>query len=219
VSRCSVVIPVWNGARFLDAAVASVLAQDEPPLEVIVVDDGSDDDTPAVLARWPSVVAIRQPHQGVATARNVGCARARGELIALQDADDLWAPHKLRLQIAHLDAHPEHGYVAAHYVDFLEHGMPRPAWSSPEPRAGAVGNLVVRRAVWLEVGPFDPMDPSDLDWSLRARELGIRAGVVPEVLLFRRVHGGNATHTSDGRAIRMRALGAALRRRRQAPLR
>jgi glycosyltransferase involved in cell wall biosynthesis len=219
---CSVVIPVHDGARFLDATLASVRAQDYRPIEVIVVDDGSTDETPAVLTRWPDAIVVRQERGGTAAARNAGVARARGDFIALDDADDLWVPHKLRVQIGHLVAHPELGYVVAHYRNFLEPGTPRPAWLGEqqllEPQPGAIGNLVIRAEALRRIGPFDPADWSDFDWSLRARDAGIAAAVLPEVLLHRRVHDRNASHERHARAdVRLRALRASIARRRSTP--
>ena len=215
----SVVIPVYNGARFLDDALRSVFAQDYRPLEVIVVDDGSTDATPEVLARWPEVIAIRQANAGVTAARNAGLARATGAFIALQDADDLWAPHKLSAQVAYLDEHAHFGYCAALVQSFLEPGHARPEWLPDahltEARAGGIGNFFVRAEVLREVGPFPADDPSDLAWSLRAQELGIRAGIVEEVLLMRRVHDANISARVDGSKIRLTTLRAAIARRRQ----
>ena len=217
----SVVIPVWNGARFLDATLASVFEQDYRPIEVIVVDDGSTDETPAVLARWPEVIVVRQANAGVAVARNTGIGRARGAFVALQDADDLWAPDKLSLQIAHLAAHPEHGFVAALVQSFLEPGVERPAWVSDvqlgEARVGGMGNLLVRAEVFARVGLFDARDPTDIDWSMRAQEAGVAAGVVAKVLLFRRVHDDNLSGRLDGVRIRMAGLRAAIARKRSGP--
>ncbi len=215
----SVVIPVFNGARFLDETLRSVFAQDYSPIEVIVVDDGSTDDTPAVLARWGErVIVIRQANAGVASARNVGIRRATGAFVALQDADDLWAPDKLRLQVAHLAAHPEHGFVVAHVQTFLAAGFARPDWVSAlqlaEPRVGGIGNMLVRAEVFAQVGLLDPKDPSDLDWSMRARESGVAAGVVPRVLLFRRVHDANLSGRVDGSKMRLAGLRAAIARKR-----
>src|SRR5690242_14976762 len=97
----SVIIPTYNRARFVGEAVASALAQTLPPLEVIVVDDGSTDDTADVVARLndPRVVYLRQENAGPATARNTGVEAARGDLIALLDSDDRWLPRKLELQV------------------------------------------------------------------------------------------------------------------------
>lgn len=107
----SVVIPTYNRARSIVRAVDSALAQDHPAIEVIVVDDGSTDDTAQRMsARYagdPRVTYVRQANGGVCTARNAGLARARGEFVAMLDSDDLWLPGKLGLQIATLRRHPE----------------------------------------------------------------------------------------------------------------
>jgi GT2 family glycosyltransferase len=101
VARVSVVIPSYNRADMLEATVRSVLAQTVAPLEVLVVDDGSTDDTPAVCARFPAPVrTIRQENRGLPGARNRGIAEARGDWIALCDSDDVWRPRKLEIQLA-----------------------------------------------------------------------------------------------------------------------
>jgi glycosyltransferase involved in cell wall biosynthesis len=104
----TVVIPTYNRAALLMRAVESALAQTVPPMEILVVDDGSTDDTAAVCARWSDPVRyIATPNGGVARARNVGIAHARGEWIALLDSDDEWEPAKLATQCAALDAAPD----------------------------------------------------------------------------------------------------------------
>jgi glycosyltransferase involved in cell wall biosynthesis len=96
----SVVIPCYNGARYLPETLASVLRQTLPPHEVIVVDDGSTDDSAAVAASFgPPVRVLRQPNQGESVARNRGIDEARGNWIAFIDADDLWDPSKLERQV------------------------------------------------------------------------------------------------------------------------
>jgi GT2 family glycosyltransferase len=99
----SVIIATYNHAVSLPQTVASILQQTHPPLEVIIVDDGSTDDTEAVCADLPSPVRyIRQENSGVSAARNRGITEARGEWVALADSDDLWAPEKLAVQLAAL---------------------------------------------------------------------------------------------------------------------
>jgi glycosyltransferase involved in cell wall biosynthesis len=126
----SVVIPCYNGARFLRETLDSALAQTSPTLEVIVVDDGSTDDSAALAESYgPPVRVIRQPNQGESVARNRGIAEARGEWVAFLDADDLWLPEKLAEQ-GKLMA-PEVGAVCsanrARYPDGREPThMPRP---------------------------------------------------------------------------------------------
>jgi glycosyltransferase involved in cell wall biosynthesis/CelD/BcsL family acetyltransferase involved in cellulose biosynthesis len=104
----SVVIPAFNAGRYLAEAIDSVLAQVDADLELIVVDDGSTDDTPAVLARYGDRLrVIRQPNRGLAAARNAGAAGARGRWIALMDADDVCAPERIALQAQALRLHPQ----------------------------------------------------------------------------------------------------------------
>jgi glycosyltransferase involved in cell wall biosynthesis len=113
----SVVIPTYNNARFVASAVESALSQSLPPAEVIVIDDGSTDATADVLAPYgESIRYIRQSNSGPAAARNRGIKAARGELIALLDADDIWLPEKLQKQQDCLDANPRAGLVHSAFL-------------------------------------------------------------------------------------------------------
>lgn len=104
----SVLIPTYNRAYILGSAIQSVLAQTYRPIEVIVVDDGSTDDTRGVVEGFgPDVRYIRQENAGLAAARNAGLAAARGEFVAFQDSDDLWLPWKLQVQVALMRRVPE----------------------------------------------------------------------------------------------------------------
>lgn len=106
----SVIVPTFNRARTLPAAIRSVLAQTLPADEVIVVDDGSEDETPEILETYgPPVVVIRQSNQGPAIARNTGLARATGRWTAFLDSDDEWYPFKLELQLKIMKALPTIG--------------------------------------------------------------------------------------------------------------
>src|SRR5512143_4014499 len=113
----SVVMPVYNGARYLRQALESALNQTYRPLEIIVVDDGSTDETSAILAEFGSRIrAIRQKNPGSAAARNAALQAAHGEIIAFLDADDLWLPQKLEVQVAYLRAHPDVELVATRWL-------------------------------------------------------------------------------------------------------
>jgi len=104
----SIVIPAYNRAWCLAEAVDSVLAQDFRDFELIVVDDGSADDTPQLLERYGDAIRVlRRENRGVSAARNAGIAAARGGLIAFLDSDDLWLPGKLSRQVAFFTSHPE----------------------------------------------------------------------------------------------------------------
>ena len=107
--QVSVIIPVYNRARPVTRAIDSVLKQTRPPLEIIVVDDGSTDETPDVLRQYGSKIKIiRQAHRGVSAARNRGIRSSRGQWIALLDSDDEWMPKKLAMAEEFHHAHPEY---------------------------------------------------------------------------------------------------------------
>jgi glycosyltransferase involved in cell wall biosynthesis len=115
----SVVIPCFNGSRYLGATIRSVLAQTAPPMEILVVDDGSTDDSASVAGSFGQAVRIiQQPNQGESVARNRGIDEAKGEWIAFVDADDLWEPGKLAAQLKL--ASSECACVATGYYTFDE---------------------------------------------------------------------------------------------------
>ena len=123
-SRITVVIPTFNRAGMVEQAVASVLAQTLQPVEVIVVDDGSTDDTPQRLAGFDSRVSyLREEHHGQGHARNIGMRLARGEYLAFLDSDDLYHPYKLELQARVLDAFPEVSMTYSEFSAFDEAGL------------------------------------------------------------------------------------------------
>ncbi len=194
----SVIIPVYNGARFLRAALESVFAQTYRPFEVIVVDDGSKDDSGVIAESFPEVHYLRQENQGVAAARNHGLEAARGEFFAFLDQDDLWTPEKLQVQVGHLLSHPELGYTLTNQQYFLEPGVTLPPWFRKEllttvHTGWVLGTLVVRRAVFEQVGGFSTgySAANDSDWFFRAKAAGVPMAVVPKLLLLKRIHEAN----------------------------
>jgi glycosyltransferase involved in cell wall biosynthesis len=203
----SVIIPVYNGERFLAEAVRSALAQTLLPAEIIVVDDGSTDPTPQIATDLAasSPVPIRYVHQanqGPAAARNQGLAIAKGEFIALLDADDLWSPDKLQQQVAYLQAHEEVDFVICHMELFLEPGTAGPrgrnrAYYDQQPPAMLPSALLVRKQAFDVVGGFDPtyFVGEDTDWFFRARHAGMVIGILPGVYLKRRFHQANLSRS------------------------
>lgn len=194
----SVIIPVHNGALYLRAALDSVFAQTYRFFEVIVVDDGSVDDSGVIAQSFPEVRYIHQPNQGVAAARNHGIEAARGEFLAFLDQDDVWMPDKLKLQLDYLLSHPEVDYTLTQQKYFLEPGMALPAWFRKElfdsvHTGWILGTMVVRRTAFEKVGNFATgySAANDSDWFFRAKAAGIPMVVVPELLLLKRIHGAN----------------------------
>lgn len=122
-STVSVVIPAYNAAQTVADAIHSVLAQTRLPMEIIVVNDGSTDGTANVLHQFDGTIRIvHQPNGGLAAARRAGIALAKGELIALFDADDLCEPERLALQVAYMESFPEVVLVSSDFTAFNEQG-------------------------------------------------------------------------------------------------
>jgi glycosyltransferase involved in cell wall biosynthesis len=225
-STVSVIIPVYNGACYLGTALSSVLAQCDPPLEIIVIDDGSTDETAAVVAQWqqPGATPIRYHYQanaGPAAARNRGVALAQGELLAFLDADDWWQPTKLQAQAACLTQSPAPGYVLTEMVVEQEAGTGWPAALNRahyqnQPVCYLPSALLVWRHVFAQVGAFDESYrySDDADWFLRAKDAAIPFVVVPEPLVVKRIHGANLSHNPGMTTETLRAVHASVRRQR-----
>lgn len=199
-SLVSVIVPVYNGERYLGDALESIFAQDYRLLETIVVDDGSIDKSAHIARSFPEVLYIYKANQGVAAARNSGIAAARGEFIAFLDQDDIWMTNKLSVQINHLLEHHQIGYVISHQQLFLEPGTNVPLWLKKDllfkDHPGYIPSaLVVRRTVFEQIGVFDTAYTmgSDGDWFARAKDAGILMAVLPETLLRRRIHSSNCS--------------------------
>ena len=217
----SAVICVWNGERYLEAALDSIRAQERPAAEIVVVDDGSTDATPAIAAA-PDVRYVRIEHGGVAAARNRALDEARGELIAFLDADDRWTAGKLRVQVDFMLAHPELGSTITHQHLELPPGAARPRWIAPaelekDGPCFGTASLVAWRWAFDRVGRFDPTlgIGEDTDWIVRAADLGVGMGVVTETLLNRRVHERNLSATRQPAQLEMlKVLRASIARKR-----
>lgn len=196
-AQVSVIIPAHNAAPFLKETINSVLNQSRPAFEIIVVDDGSSDNTADVVAPFGTrVTYFKQANAGASVARNRGVEASRGAFIAFLDADDLWTPDKLRVQLEAMDADEGLDVVFAHMVEFDERCRPEGGQSErgiPRPAQHASA-MLVRRNAFLRVGPFKPglKIAEWLDWCLRAQETGLRVRMLPEVLLHRRIHGRNS---------------------------
>ena len=216
----SVVVPSYNRAALLKRTLRAILAQQFTDLEVLVVDDGSTDDTGTIAAAAdPRVMVIRnQQPAGVSTARNRGIAAARGEWIAFCDDDDLWSPHKLIRQLkAAEQAGADWAYAGDVNVDehlrVLSGGPPpdpeavvalMPRWN---PLASGGSNVLVRSRLLAAVGGFDPGLRRTEDWDLwiRIARTGPPAWV-REPLVAYRFHGGNIVTDPEGMVEEARCL-------------
>ena len=211
VQGVSVVIPTYNREDLLPEALDSVLAQDWPELEVVVVENGSTDGTSALLADYEErhgevLRVIRlQPNQGPSKARNAGILAARHELIAFLDSDNRWVPGKLQRQLPAFSADPSLDLVFAGYSTFGV-GAPRKVlladWSVSPERAleellvGCCVNtstVVAKRDALKGVGLFDPSTDGleDYELWLRMAARGLRMGYLAEPLAEYRLHPGS----------------------------
>lgn len=205
--KVSVVIPAYNAARFVTAAIDSVLAQTVQDFEILVVDDGSTDSTREVLARYdsPKVQYLYKPNGGVSSARNFGIEKARGKYIAFLDADDLWMPEKLEKQVTLLESNEEIGlcyaatekvdenlqtvgYIQANsYKDYCEALL-----LNLNIVAGSCSSAIVRRDAALQTNGFDAKFSTCADWEYWLRlSLLTRFAPVEEYLVKYRVVPGS----------------------------
>lgn len=221
LSRVSVVLPMYNRAAYVAEAIASVYAQPSPVADVVVVDDGSTDESVAVVERVarPGLSIVRQSNRGIGAARNRGIAAATGDWIAFIDSDDLWEPDKLARQLA-AGAGDGADLVFGHLVEFLSPeraadlaGTLRVA-TSPVPGLIA-STLLARRAAIERIGPFDERlrVGEFVEWMSRARDLGLGIRMIDQTVARRRVHGGNTVLTRSN-ADYLRAIKMTLDRRR-----
>ncbi len=216
----TVVLPVWNGERFLGEALESIGRQSWRAFEIVVVDDGSTDASAEIAGAYPGVHLVRQARAGVAAARNRGVGAAQGELIAFLDQDDRYTPDKLERQAGAFQADPALELCFAHQRLFLDGLSTPPSWVRPGwldgPLPGLLpGTLVVRRRAFDAVGPFAEGEPiaSDSDWLMRARRRGLRELLLPDVLLERRIHAANqSANVAAGHLELLRAVRRAAKR-------
>ena len=214
----SVVIPVFNGERFLREAVESVLAQKYSPLEIIMVDDGSTDGTADVARSLSETVRyLHQTNQGPAAARNRGIERAQGSLIAFADADDLWPEDKLALQLPYLMRDPAAEIVMGRIQQVLLSETGAENFAEPAFSVN-LGSAIIRKSVFERVGLFDETMrySEDVDWFMRAREGGAAIVTIDAVTLLYRQHDQNMTRGKSTSELNvLKALKRSLDRRRE----
>lgn len=211
MASVAVIIPVYNRPDYLRAALDSVFAQTRLPDEVLVVDDGSTDNTAAVAQEYPGVTFIRQQNSGASAARNRGIQAATSEWVAFLDSDDAWHPDKLRLQLHALEQHPECDVCTSNWQQLVvpETGSRRDPPSDLSPgldiAAGLRGSLrlppgtvLVRRTRLVELGGFDLSAPPCEDWDLwlRLAAAGCKFVLEPSHLLLIRSHDSNISNQS-----------------------
>jgi glycosyltransferase involved in cell wall biosynthesis len=201
----SVIVPTHNRARFLPEALGGALQQTYPHVEILVVDDGSTDETPMVMSRFDAKVQyVRQENSGVSAARNRGIRLAKGEYIAFLDDDDVWLPQKLERQLSRFAEDARVGVVGCAFY-LTDEQLQVQATIRPQTctfsdllllrgNGGLFGSTIIAsKAVLSEIGGFDERLSTSADWDLVTR-IARRYDVAvlsSEPLLYCRQHGGN----------------------------
>lgn len=197
----SIIIPVFNGGNYLSEALESVLAQKYSPIEIIIVDDGSTDNTGEIanqfMARHP-IDYIFQENQGLAASRNKGISVSNGSSIAFIDADDIWVGNKLNSQIKVLRKDPSIEMVSGKVKQFISPEIPAEEHSEyhfhlSEIQTNTMGAALVRKSAFVKYGLFDPAFriAQDMNWVLQAKIKGLKIEPLPQLVFYRRLHQSN----------------------------
>ena len=214
--RVSVVMPVYNSQKYLAEAIDSILAQTLRDFELLAVDDGSSDNSAAIIqsyAQRDSRVKLIQHerNQGTSTARQSGIAAATSELIAIMDSDDVSLPQRLELQVAKLSANPAIGVLGGQALKMTPEMAPLAPYTVPQRHSLIVlhlflglfivgGTTMIRRELLEAVGGFDERIrfAEDLDlWTRFAMQGGVRFHNLPDVLINYRIHQQSQTRSHD----------------------
>lgn len=220
--RVSVVIPLYNHANYITAAIQSVLAQGQIVGEIIVINDGSTDTSSAVMADLvhldPRIIFWSQPNRGAHATLNAGMARATGDILAILNSDDIYAPGRLTRLVAALDLDLG-ADLAASSIKFIDGNGTEITNSWHNEALGGfkargdlglslmdanflmtTSNFVMRRTLVEKIGAFAPLRYAhDLDFGLRAAANGCRLAFVDEKLLAYRFHATNTIHENHSR--------------------
>lgn len=217
----TVVIPTYNHASLVVEAVDSVLRQTVVPVEILVVDDGSKDDTRERLAPYQEHVRyFYQKNEGVSAARNLGVRAAQGEFVAFLDSDDVWHPRKLEMQMAVFERHPKLGLLGTGWFDWPGGSFPESANAPPKdvtfvswPQLVVrnyliTSSVVVRRNVLAQAGEFDTamQGPEDRDLWLRIAEIAGVANLEKALTGYRSVAGSVSKQAATCQAGMLRIL-------------
>ena len=223
-SQISVIIPVYNCDQYLAQAIESVLKQTHQPLEIIVVDDASTDNSAAVAQSFGNAIRYElQPNSGAAIARNRGAELANGGLLAFLDADDLWSQDKLALQMAAFEQNPELSMVFGQIKQFhspeLDQSTKQKIYCPSQIMPGYhPGTMIVKKEAFERVGEFSTnWEVGEfIDWYSRAMELGLSSLMLSDVVYKRRLHQTNmGIYKRQSRVDYARILKASLDRRRR----
>ena len=210
MEKISVIIPVFNGAKYIAEAINSVIHQTLQPFEIIVIDDGSTDETAEVVKKnFPQVHYYYKKNGGLSSSLNAGVEKVEGDFIAFLDADDYWVLNKLEKQIQVIINDNDVEIVFGHHKRFYDkpHDLKSREENTDEQRilpGYFKATMLIKKRSFYKVGMFDEtIHMGDfLDWYRRACDLELKMHMLPEVVFYRRIHTENSSlknkaHISD----------------------
>lgn len=195
----SVIIPVYNGESYLAEAIKSVLSQSYQPSEIIVIDDGSTDNSLSIAKQYePTVRSLYQSNSGTAAARNQAVNTAGGNFFAFLDQDDVWKSQKLEIQINAFRKNNKldlvFGHVQQFYSPELQDEIKQKIYCPTHPEPGFLPSvMLIKRDSFFKVGLFETQWQIGewTNWYARAFEVGLKTEILPDVLVKRRIHSKN----------------------------
>lgn len=202
----SVIVPVFNAARYLDEAIGSILAQTYTNVEVIAVNDGSTDDSLNVLENYTSrITIIDSANKGTPAARNQGIQAAKGSYLAFLDADDLWHPKKLHTQMDFFDSVPDLDMTYCCFEEFLSPDLSPTQLVNRKVKTGVMsaalaGTTLLRTTSFFRVGLFSETRRTGdfMDWYARAVDVGLKIVPTEHGHYRRRSHASNQSLQLEG---------------------
>jgi len=199
-ANVSYIMPVYNGEQYIAEAIDSLLAQTLPPIQIIIIDDGSTDGTAEIVARYGDrITSIHQTNAGQSAARNHGVRLAKTPFVAFLDADDLAHPQKLQCQLQRFNERPNlqlcDGYIRNFWSPELTPNQRSNDLQYLKPYPGSIITWLARRELFDTVGEFkqEMSFGEDTDWYLRVKDSGATVETLPDVLASRRLHLNNIT--------------------------
>ncbi len=220
----SVVMAAFNAASYITQAIESIVEHNGSNVRVIVVNDGSTDETPArVRAFGERVTFLEQENKGIYAAQNRGIRVANGDWLTFLDADDVWAPGYLEKLMSAFIIDPDLNIVFGHSLNFYspetDEAFRARVNCPPDPMPGmGTSTMLIRRSDFMRVGLFDPAwnFGSYVEWISRARAIGLREHTISDVVLYRRLHPHNSGLRQNSQREYARVLGEIIKRKRAA---
>ena len=201
----SVIIPTYNSEIYLSESINSILSQSYTNFEIIIIDDGSTDNTRQLITKFGDRVQyIYQEHMGISSALNNAIKYSSGIYLSFLDADDLWTSNKLKLQLSLIMDKPEIDMVFGHISQFISPELSTKETknfhcpNSPMPGYSRTAMLIGKES-YSRVGSFSEKYTTGefIDWYLRAQDVGLKSYLLSDIVLMRRIHKNNTTKNKE----------------------